>query len=385
MIYLIFALLFVSVFEVFAHSSIISSFMVGLGGADMMLIILFVVYLMAVMIGAILSGYLIDQVGAKFISIIGLFAVSGILVVYLFVHSPGQLLTIRFVHGLFSGFLFTSILVQLSTIETSVVKGSFIKYSACIICLASFLGSSFGVIMSKHFVVESVFYSISLLIFALGVVSIFIIKEPKVAQQILSFSNYLKATFVLVNQSVMGYSYSAALLLMFTQGTLHYLLPQKIATLGESSSLTVYLLTVFILVSSIVLLLPTKKLFERFSTEIIIIFGMLILSLCLFMISFINLVPILYILMTIYGFGFACVLLLILQGVVGGSSDDNRGIGFGLLICFMAFGVLAGSFVTGVFPTITLSFLIGGFILALCSAYYGFSIKLNQINSMINN
>src|SRR5690554_216823 len=266
MIYLIFALLFVSLFEVFAHSSIISSFMVGLGGSDMMLIILFVVYLMAIMIGAILSGYLIDQVGAKFISIIGLFSVSGILVVYLFVHSPGQLLTIRFVHGLFSGFLLPSILVQLSTIETSVVKDSFIKYSACIICLASFLGSSFGVIMSKHFVVESVFYSISLLLFALGAVSIFIIKEPEVAQRILSFSKYLKATFVLVNQSVMGYSYSAALLLMFTQGTLHYLLPQKIATLGESSSLTVYLLTVFILVSSIVLLLPTKKLFERFST-----------------------------------------------------------------------------------------------------------------------
>lgn len=139
MIYLIFALLFVSLFEVFAHSSIISSFMVVLGGSDMMLIILFVVYLMAIMIGAILSGYLIDQVGAKFISIIGLFAVSGILVVYLFVHSPGQLLTIRFVHGLFSGFLLPSILVQLSTIETSVVNGSFIKYSASIICLASFL------------------------------------------------------------------------------------------------------------------------------------------------------------------------------------------------------------------------------------------------------
>ncbi|GAA4079316.1 MFS transporter [Amphibacillus indicireducens] len=364
MIYFIYLLIVVALIDVLFQLTLISLFTLA-----------FLLYGLSLILGSLISGFCLDKFDFKLIGAIGLFATGFILLGYLL--TDAQLL--HFFHGLASGLLLPVPFVYLAKLKHDTTKHRLILFSCLSIALALIVGSVLGLMIEPKFSQNYVVVPLGILmIIAAVLVLVLLPSESKVTEENRTLSATLNLVKSLLNEQQIGFAYGGALLFMFVNGALAYLLPVKIDALGYDNHLFLLLLVTVALVSSLIYVLPINRLDQRFSKSLLMTVGVLIQAICLFLLGVFKLKTLLFIVIILYGIGFAAVLSSILTLVVDGSVQANRGIAYGLLACFSTFGLIFGVFIPAFFPTLFTSFFISGLVLTLCSAYLFASIKLNQ-------
>src|SRR5690606_11849817 len=113
--------------------------------------------------------------------------------------------------------------------------------------------------------------------------------------------------------------------LMFSQGVLAYMLPLKVVALGQDSQTGGLLLSTFGIVAILVFVLPINNLFDIIKPVKSATFGMAAMGVGLLFISISESIPFLYVVMGIYGIGFAFLFPSLNSLLIEATEQTHRG------------------------------------------------------------
>lgn len=369
MIYFIYFLIVVAFVDTFSQLPIMSPFAQGLGASALMIGIIVGMYSFTNIAGNMIAGYYIDRKGVKGMLGAGLLLTGIILTLYAFVTSPVQLLAVRFFHGLTGGLLVPAAFTYLANRNAEKKQGKTMALSGAGVGLASIIGPAFGGIISSKFGPEMVFISIGIVMIVTAVLAYFLLPEKASKSTADSEKDSAVKSGIgdLFKRRGLLLSYVGAFSLMFSQGIIAYALPLQVEDLGFDSSLSGILMSTFAIVATLIFILPTNRLYDRFAFTPTMMTGIVILGLALLMLEFITAQGLLYAVMVFYGIGFALIFPSMTALVASNADASERGKAYGLFYGFFSLGVVAGSFVTGLFSETGIGVFLVGTIWLLAS------------------
>ena len=297
------------------------------------------------MIGNIIGGHWIDRFGRKRMLFIGMLAASIILLLYPYAQTGEQLFVIRFLHGLAGGLLIPAVFAYVGDQTSKRSRGKAMAITGACIGTAAIIGPAIGGIMAARSEVEYVFVLVAVLFFITTLLLLKFVKESfseteRSAVSIKHFMPLLKDPFLL--QASL-----AAFALMISNGTLAFALPLKVADMGLDSETTGLLLSTFGIVALIVFLTPLNRMYDRFEPITLVVIGLCLIASVHIMLNFTVNSTISYLLMCVYGVGFAFVFPSMNKIVADASSKIDRGKAYGIFYAFFSLGAVAGSFLSG--------------------------------------
>ena len=206
---------------------------------------------------------------------------------------------------------------------------------------AAIVGPAFSGIMKATAGVEWVFITISILM-ALGtIVSLFFLpnnvsRKDTSRTQIMNKEDMVE----LLKSEPLLQAYIGAFTLMFSQGIVTYMLPVKVEALALKASTTGMMLSVFGITAILFFLLPTNRIYDRFNRSKLMLIGIAVMAFALSLLGLFATKGMLFIVMMIYGIGFAILFPSINALLVENTTDDNRGKAFGLFYAFFSLELL---------------------------------------------
>ena len=206
---------------------------------------------------------------------------------------------------------------------------------------AAIVGPAFSGIMKATAGVEWVFITISILM-ALGtIVSLFFLPNNVSRKDTSRTQMMNKEDMVeLLKSEPLLQAYIGAFTLMFSQGIVTYMLPVKVEALALKASTTGMMLSVFGITAILFFLLPTNRIYDRFNRSKLMLIGIAVMAFALSLLGLFATKGMLFIVMMIYGIGFAILFPSINALLVENTTDDNRGKAFGLFYAFFSLGLL---------------------------------------------
>lgn len=366
MFYFIYFLITLSFLDMFSQLPIMSTFALDLGAKSAIIGFIVGAYSFSNMISNVISGYFIDRHGSKIIIMIGLFLTGGILFLYPEAINPYQLLLIRLAHGICAGFLVPAAYTYMSQLKTE-KSGKIMALSGAAIGFAAIVGPAFGGIITKFYGAEWVFWSIGSLMLLSGLLSIIVLKTKDfVPNPNKELEPSGKSILELFKIRGLLFAYLGALSLMFSQGILAYMLPLKVDALNFDSHISGLLLSTFGIVAILFFVLPTNRIYDKFKNELLMIDGLSIMAIALVFLSFISNKILLFLIMALYGIGFALLFPSISSLISKNSRKEDRGKAYGLFYAFFSLGVVVGSSLTGALSMSPYqAFITGGIFLSL--------------------
>ncbi|MEH7125237.1 MFS transporter [Bacillus sp. JJ1532] len=357
----IFIIVLISFIDMFAQLPIMSPFAKELGATPALIGLAVGMYSFSNMFGNILAGYWIDKHGPKKVLLAGFFLTGLILLLYIMVSTPWQLITVRFLHGLFSGFLVPAAFTVVANRGKEGKQGKSMAVSGVAVGISAIIGPAFGGIIASKYGVNWVFIIIAIVMLIIFALSSFVIpnKSTTISRKI---EPPVKTLITLLKSPMLSISFSGAFSLMFAQGVLAYMLPLQVESLQFGTQYSGILLSTFGITAILIFALPTNRLFDRYQHHITMMVGMSIIGIALIFLSMSTSLSLLFICMVIYGTGFAFLFPSISAMLVKHTDLETRGKAFGLFYAFFSLGVVVGSSLTGV---LAVSFATG-FVIAAC-------------------
>lgn len=348
MLYLI---IMISFLDTFIQLPIITPYALSLGASNVLAGGIVAVYSLTNMIGNIIGGHWIDRFGRKKMLVLGMAAVSIILFLYPLAETGGQLFFVRLIHGLAGGVLIPAAFAYVGDQTTKGNRGKAMAFTGACIGAAAIFGPAIGGIMAAKSQVEYVFYIVAILFIPTILLVLLFIKESFKSSDRsgVSLAHFLP---LLKNKLILQASL-AAFALMVSNGTLSFALPIKVSDMGATSSTTGTLLSTFGIVALIIFLTPINKIYDRISPIKLVVVGLTIIASVHILLNFTVTVPVGYLLMTIYGIGFAFVFPSMNRMVSEASSQVDRGKAYGIFYALFSLGAVVGSFLSGIAIEIT--------------------------------
>lgn len=348
MVYFIYFVILVSFIDTFSQLPIISPYAQGLGATPLLIGIVVGIYSFSNIIGNIFAGFWIDKDGAKRVLYIALALTGLILLVYVWASSPAQLIVVRFLHGLSSGFLVPAAFTFLANRSKDSKKGKSMALSGAVVGLAAIIGPAFGGIVTSAIGIHWVFITIGVLMVVTAPLAFFLLPhtDAKMSRRI-DHHGTGKSVLDLLKMMPLFYAYLGSFSLMFSQGVLAYMLPLKIEALRYGSEVSGMLLSVFAMTAILIFVLPTNRLYDRFTYEYTMTSGLVVLGISLLLLSTAASLTYMFLIMMLYGIGFALIFPTINALIAHHTTSLERGKAFGLFYAFFSLGVVAGSTVTG--------------------------------------
>lgn len=357
----IFFIVLISFIDMFSQLPIMSPFAKSLGATPALIGLTVGMYSFTNMFGNILAGYWIDKQGAKKVLLFGLATTGGILLLYTIVTSPTQLIVVRFIHGLFSGFLVPAAFTVIANQGKEGKQGKTMAISGVAVGISAIIGPAFGGIVASKYSIEWVFITIAVIMLMIAVISFFVL--PGGATEIShKLEPPVTTLFSIIKAPMLAISFIGAFSLMFAQGVLAYMLPLQVESLNYGTHFSGVLLSTFGITAILIFGLPTNRMFDNYQQHHMMMLGMSIIGLALILLSTAASLQFLFFCMVLYGTGFAFLFPSISAMLVKHTSQETRGKAFGLFYAFFSLGVVAGSSLTGV---LAVSFGTG-FIIAAC-------------------
>ncbi|MEH7455769.1 MFS transporter [Bacillus sp. JJ1127] len=371
--YFIYFIVIVAFLDTFSQLPIMSTYAQSLGGTPLIIGLVVGMYSFANMIGNIIAGISVDKFGAKRVLYISMGITSFIVLLYTVVQSGGQLLIVRFLHGFSDGFLIPAAFTFLSKQTKSTKQGKAMALSGAAVGTAAIVGPAFSGIMKATAGIQWVFITISVLMVIGTVVSLFLLPNhiTRTDTSRTQMMNQEDMMGLLKSEPLLQ-AYLGAFTLMFSQGIVTYMLPMKVEALALKSSTTGMMMSVFGLTAIIFFLLPTNRIFDRFNRSKMMLIGIAVMAFALSLLGLFTTKGMIFIVMMIYGIGFAILFPSINALLVENTTENNRGKAFGLFYAFFSLGVVAGSFTIGAIgASPSASFVIGtAFLLTFAGMIY---------------
>lgn len=342
MLYLI---IMISFLDTFIQLPIITPYALDLGASNVLTGGIVAIYSLTNMVGNVIGGHWIDRFGRKRMLLTGMIGVTFILLLYPYAQSGEQLFVVRFLHGLAGGVLIPAAFAYVGDQTSKQTRGKAMALTGACIGAAAIIGPALGGIMAARAQVEYVFFLVAGLFFVTILLVLKFIKESFKASErnkvsIQHFVPLLKNRFLL--QASL-----AAFALMVSNGTLAFALPLKVAEMGATSQTTGMLLSTFGIVALIVFLTPLNRMYNSFSPIKLVVTGLSTIAFVHIMLNFTMSPLISFLLMTIYGVGFAFVFPSMNRIVSEASTKVDRGKAYGIFYAFFSFGAVVGSFLSG--------------------------------------
>lgn len=342
---LLYFIIVVSFLDTFIQLPIITPYALSLGASHIMVGSIVAIYSLSNMIGNIIGGHWIDRFGRKRMLFAGMVAVAVILLFYPYAQTGGQLLVIRFLHGLSGGVLIPAAFAYVGDHSKKGSRGKTMALTGGSIGVAAIVGPALGGALAANGKVEYVFWLVAILFLICSVLISKFVKESYVSTDRGKFT-FTEFTPLLKHPLIIQASL-AAFALMISNGTLAFALPLKVAAMGMSSATTGGLLSTYGIVALIIFLTPINRLYDRISSVSLVMVGISFIAFVHIMLNFVNTFWIITLLMLIYGIGFALVFPAMNRIVTEASTKVDRGKAYGIFYAFFSLGAVVGSFVSG--------------------------------------
>lgn len=379
MVYFIYVIVMIAFIDTFAQLPIISPFAQGLGATPLLIGLAVGMYSFTNIIGNIFAGFWIDKNGAKRVLYIGLGITGLILLSYALVQTPIQLVIVRFLHGLSGGLVVPAAFTYLANLSSTSKKGKSMALSGAVVGLAAILGPAFGGIMTATAGIKWVFLIIGALMLITAVLALLLLPQTEATMsRRLDSKETGKSITDLLKDLPLFYAYLGSFALMFSQGVLAYMLPLKIEALNYGNEVSGILMSTFAFTAILIFLLPTNKLFDRFAHENTLTAGLVILGIGLLLLSLTSQLSLLYVIMVVYGIGFAFIFPSINALIVQYTNLLDRGKAFGLFYAFFSLGVVVGSVITGALAVSANGAFLIGTAVVLVSSFVLFMLIMKQ-------
>ncbi len=238
---------------------------------------------------------------------------------------------------------------------------------------ATIVGPAFSGIMKATAGIQWVFITISTLMMIGTIVSLFLLPSHITRTDTSRTQMMTKEDMMaLVKSEPLLQAYIGAFTLMFSQGIVTYMSPMKVEALALKSSTTGMMMSIFGITAILFFLLPTNRIFDRFNRSKMMLIGITVMALSLSLLGLFTTKGMIFIVMMIYGVGFAILFPSINALLVENTTENNRGKAFGLFYAFFSLGVVAGSFTIGAIgASPSVSFIIGtAFLLTFAGMIY---------------
>lgn len=357
--WLVYAIIFFSFFDLFVQLPIMSTYALSVGATTFIAGIVVGLYSFMNTFGNIFSGVYTDKIGAFRILVFGLLVSSLSLLSYQFVDDTTTLLMVRCIHGFSSGFITPAAFTLLANIRRADEQGSGSAITGSFVGIAAIVGPAMSGILASKISVPNVLSIVAFYGFILFLGLVFFLRKaaipvPKKVQD----AEKLTWNFGIVK------AYGGAFFLMFSQGVLAYLLPIHVQDLGYSSRMSGTLLSIFGIVSVLIFILPTNRIFDYVNAHITLLFGVLLLGIAQIGIGFAEQIGSLYAMLAVYGIGFAFLFPSINAILIEATSTSIRGKAYGYFYAFFSIGVVIGSSLLGALDLVgTAGFVFTGIVL----------------------
>ncbi|WP_416150633.1 MFS transporter [Salipaludibacillus sp. HK11] len=374
---LLYLIIIVAFLDTFIQLPIITPYAQELGASHMLTGSIIAIYSLSNMIGNVFAGHWIDQFGRKKILLIGMLAVSIILLFYPLTQTGLQLFFVRLLHGLAGGALIPAAFAYIGDHTGKKNRGKTMAYTGACIGTAAIVGPAIGGVIAARSSIDYVFILVAILFMITSVLIINYVKESYVKPDRgqVSMSHFIP----LLKEPLLIQASLAAFALMVSNGTLAFALPLKVEFLGLSSSVTGILLSTFGIVALIVFLTPINKIYDRFQPLFLILTGISLIGISLLLLSFFNSILIISTAMIVYGLGFSFVFPSMNRMVSDVSSQVDRGKAYGIFYASFSLGVVSGSFISGTVAEIFgLPFLLSAAIMITLAIVLFFTAQKHQ-------
>lgn len=367
MLIFLYSIIIIVFLDTFIQLPIISPFAQQLGSSAFLTGAIIAVYSLTNMVGNAFCGHLIDRYGRKKLLLIGMGFVTIILLLYPTVSSGWELFTVRFIHGLAGGALIPAAFAYLGDLAPKDSRGRTMAFSGACIGTAAIIGPALGGIISARLSTDLVFYFVALLFF-IGFIAVFLILKETLPKRTQMEKVDIRDMLPLLKNPLMFQAINGAFALMFSMGILAYALPLKVAGLTLSPAITGMLLSTFGIVALIIFLTPLNRIFDNYPPQNFILVGLVLIGTALLSLMLVEALPLMVLIMFVYGTGFSFVFPSMNRIVVEISSQTDRGKAFGIFYASFSLGVVFGSIFSGAFSTtVNTPFMVGGFVMLFFS------------------
>ncbi|GKU80074.1 MFS transporter [Paenibacillus sp. L3-i20] len=373
---LVYSIVFFSFLDLFAQLPVMSTFATSVGASSFIAGFVIGLYSLSNTLGNILSGIMTDKVGPFKMLMIGLLFSSSALLLYHFVETPLVLIVVRIIHGFVAGLIVPAAFTFSANTTINEQQGQKVAFIGTFVGLAAIIGPAFSGIMASKTSVPSVFTYVAILGFLLAILSAIFLSKYKPTKKEKDNRSTLSSRS-LFNSGVIK-AFMGAFILMFSQGVIAYLLPLHVMTLGYDSRISGTLMSTFGIISILIFVLPTNRLFDRIAPSKTMVIGIALMGISQLLLSQSSTASALYVILGLYGVGFAFLFPSINTLLIKATPVEMRGKAYGYFYAFFSLGVVAGSSVLGWLPfSITHEFIITGIFLLLCAAFVAFSKQKN--------
>lgn len=369
--FILYAIVFFAFFDLFAQLPIMSTFAVSVGASSFIAGFSIAIYSLTNTFGNMLSGIWTDRSGPYRVLVLGLFLTSFSLLAYQFVDSASMLLFVRCVHGFMAGLIVPAAFTLSANVTAMNHQGKKVAITGSFVGLAAIIGPAFSGIVASITSPPTVFLFVSLFGWMILVVTIVTMQGSQTVETIREKERTREKPDSRVIRAYWG-----AFFLMFSQGALAFLLPLHVKELGYDSRLSGTLLSMFGVVAVLFFLLPTNRLFDRFSPTKLTALGVAIIGTSQVLIGQSGVQTSLYGVLALYGIGFAILFPAINTLLIQSTSPQNRGKAYGAFYAFFSLGTVAGSSFLSVLPlSIVEQFTLTGLILGGASLLFLISVR----------
>ncbi|MGG6312890.1 MFS transporter [Paenibacillus macerans] len=333
--------------DLFVQLPVMGPFAQSLGADSFQIGLAVGLYSLTNMLGNLLAGIWIDRFGGRSILILGLVLTAGIILLYVGVRQPGQLLTVRILHGLSGGLLVPSAFTLVSHYASDRRQGQSMALSGAAVGVSAIIGPAAAGVLKASSGLDALFMATSALLALGGLLVLFVAPREGggIADKTASTGSGSEwaAFLTSIRNKSAARAYYGAFALMFAMGTLTFSLPLKAEALGFPPQTAGMMLSVFGIVAICLFVLPSNRLFDRVSPLRLSLMGGATVLLSLLALSVVRNQAGMFAVMAVYGLGFALLFPSLNALLVGNVSPENKGKAFGMFYAFFSLGVVAGS------------------------------------------
>ncbi|WP_458124033.1 MFS transporter [Paenibacillus sp. Z3-2] len=284
--------LFLAVFDLHAQYPILTPFAISLGAAPTFIGWMMGIYSLTHLPGNLIAGTQIDKHGSRRYIVFSLLGAGFILLLQAHVHTPWQLLALRSISGFVLAFLSPACLALLAQLSSDPVKqGKYMSGHGVVHTLASVVSPAAGAIIVGSMGFSATFSGLGYLLILTGVIA-FLTMPRGIVKQHEKVTEPAKPDVAPADTTsaflpVSWRYFALPLVIACAQGILFFELPLRGG--GHSSMMSTGLL--FSIISIGALSTLSMLFLNRYSPKLRLVTGVLLMSLCFFVMAAIPQIP----------------------------------------------------------------------------------------------
>ncbi len=346
------ALVFATFFDLFVQYPIAAPYASALGASPALVGLIVATYSITNLLGNVAAGFGLDRLGRIPLIVAGTVGTAVVLVLYVLVQTPGQLLLLRALHGLTVAALAPGAFALAGDLAAPEERARVMGQNGAIIALAAIVAPAFAGVMQQRAGFAPVFLIDAALLATVGFLVFFVRGVTPGRRGVEATGSQERGTLVALVPALLG-PYLAVLAFTTGLGTLVTALPDRLQTLGITPAIRGAAFSTYGIVAALVMVSPLAVRMARRSWRISVTLGLFLVALGLAVASALGATEQAVVERStligaaLFGLGFGFLFPALTAEVARRAEREQRGRAFGLFYALYSLGVIVGSLLAG--------------------------------------